>query len=120
MQITHRASSTFKVGELCLQAASWKDWAFKFDNVAAAVVTSSRDTLDWAAQQETPILTVDDVEAGPDSVDINPPDYVEQAQLLEGEAFDFVQNTTRGAGWKLDGNLREGLSRRRWVGNGRC
>ena len=29
------------------------------------MVTSSRDALDWAAQQETPILTVDDIEAGP-------------------------------------------------------
>ena len=46
------------------KAASWKDWAFKFENMAAAVVLSSRHTLDWAAQQETPILTVDDVEAG--------------------------------------------------------
>ena len=36
------------------QAASWKDWALKFENVVAAVVTSSRDTPVWAAQQETP------------------------------------------------------------------
>ena len=53
------------------KAASWKDWAFKFENMAAAVVPSSRDTLDWAAQQDTPILNVDDVEAG-HSVEINP------------------------------------------------
>ena len=36
------------------KAASWKDWAFKFENMAAAVVPSSRDTLDWAAQHDTP------------------------------------------------------------------
>ena len=75
------------------KAASWKDWAFKFENMAAAVVPSSRDTLDWAA-----ILNVDDVEAGPDSVEINPQVYVALAELLEGEALDIVQNTTRGAG----------------------
>ena len=40
--------------------------------MAAAVVTSSRNTLDKASQQETPILTDDDVQAGPDAVDINP------------------------------------------------
>ena len=80
------------------KATSWKDWAFKFENMAAAVVPSSRDTLDWAAQQDTPILNVDDVEAGPDSVEINPQVYVALAELLEGEAFDIVQNTTRGAG----------------------
>ena len=37
------------------KAASWKDCAFKFENMAAAVVQSSRDTLDWAAQQDTNI-----------------------------------------------------------------
>ena len=79
-------------------AASWKDWAFKFENMAAAVVPSSRDTLDWAAQQDTPILNVDDVEACPDSVEINPQVYVALAELLEGEALDIVQNMTRGAG----------------------
>ena len=75
-----------------------KYWAFKFENMAAAVVPSSRDTLDWAAQQDTPILNVDDVEAGPDSVEINPKVYVALAELLQGEALDIVQNTTRGAG----------------------
>ena len=80
------------------KAASWKVWAFKFENMAAALVPSSRDTLDWAAQQDTPILNVDDVEAGPDSVEINPQVHVALAELLEGEALDIVQNTTRGAG----------------------
>ena len=68
--------------------------ASQVENVAA-VVTSSRVT-----QKETPILTVDDVEAGPDSVDINRPIYVALAELLEGEALDIVQKTTRGAGLK--------------------
>ena len=85
-----------KLANFCLQAASWKDWSFKFENMAAAVVPSSRESLEWAAQQETPILTVDDVEAGPDSFEISPQVYV--AGLLEGEALDIVQNTTRGAG----------------------
>ena len=49
-------------------AASWKDWAFKFENMEQPWVPSSRDTLDWAAQQDTPILNFDDVEVGPDSV----------------------------------------------------
>ena len=66
--------------------------------MAAAVVPSSRDTLDWAAQQDTPTLNVDDVELGPDSVEINPQVYLALAELLEGEALDIVQNTTRGAG----------------------
>ena len=74
-----------------LKAVSWKDWAFKFENMAAAVVPTSRDTLDWAAQQ-------DDVEAGPDSVEINPQVHVALAELLEGDVLDIVQNTTRGAG----------------------
>ena len=87
-----------KLANFDSKAASWKDWAFKFENMAAAVVPSSRDTLDWAAQQDTPILNVDDVEAGPDSVEINPQVYVALAELLEGEALDIVQNTTRGAG----------------------
>ena len=96
------------------KAASWKDWAFKFENMAAAVVPSSRDTLDWAAQQDTPILNVDDVEAGPDSVEIHPQVYVALAELLEGEALDIVQNTTRGAG------LEACFTHRQWDGNGRC
>ena len=37
-----------------------------------AVFTSSRDALDGAAQQETPILNVDDIEAGPEFVEIDP------------------------------------------------
>ena len=44
------------------------------------------------------MLNVDDVEAGPDSVEINPQVHVALAELLEGEALDIVQNTTRGAG----------------------
>ena len=68
--------------------------------MAAAVVTSSRDTNDWATQQETPILTVDDFEAGPYSVEISPQVCVALAELLEGEALDIVQNTPRGAGWE--------------------
>ena len=87
-----------KLASFDSKAPSWKDWAFKFENMAAAMVPSSRDTLDWAAQQDTPILNVDDVEAGPDSVEINPQVYVALAELLEGEALDIVQNTTRGAG----------------------
>ena len=80
------------------KAASCKDWAFKFENMAAAVVPWSREALEWAAQQETPILTVDDVEAGPDSVEIDPQVCVALAELLEGGALDIEQNTTRGAG----------------------
>ena len=87
-----------KLANLDSKAALWKDWAFKFENMAAAVVPSSRDTLDWAVQQDTPILNVDDVEAGPDSVEIKPQVYVALPKLLEGEALDIVQNTTRGAG----------------------
>ena len=45
--------------------------AFKFEKMAAAVVPSSRGSLEWAAQQDAPMLTVDDVEAGPGSVEIN-------------------------------------------------
>ena len=44
------------------------------------------------------MLTVDDVGAGPDSVEINFQVHVALAELLEGEALDIVQNTTRGAG----------------------
>ena len=68
-----------------------------FENMVAAVVPSSRGALEWAAQQETPILTVDDVEAGPDSVEIDPQVYVALAELFEGEGWTFVQNTFRGA-----------------------
>ena len=77
------------------KAASWKDWAFKFENMAAAVVPSSREALEWAAQQETPMLTVDEV-----AVEIDLQVYVALAELLEGEALDIVQNTARGAGLK--------------------
>ena len=66
--------------------------------MAAAVVPSSRESVEWAAQQETPILTVDDVEANPDSVEINPQVYVALAEPLQGDRLDIVQNTTRGAG----------------------
>ena len=85
-----------------------------FENMAAAVAPSSRDTLDWGAQQEAQILTVDDVEARPDSVKIDPQVYVALAELLEGEALDIVQNTARGA------RLEVGLSRKQWDGSGRC
>ena len=91
-------------------------WAFKFENMAAAVVPSSRDTLDWAAQQDTPILN----EAGPDSVEINPQVYVALAELLEGEALDTVQNTTRGNLGSLAETREKGLIRRQSDGNGRC
>ena len=87
-----------KLANFDSKAASWKDWAFKFENMAAAMVPSSRDTLDWAAQQDTPILNDDDVEAGLASAETNPQVYVALADLLEGEALDIVQNTTRGAG----------------------
>ena len=42
-----------------------------------------RESFEWAAQQETSILAVDNVEAGPDSVEINPQVYVALAELLE-------------------------------------
>ena len=35
------------------KAASWKGGAFKFENMAAAVVPSSRDSLEWAARLTT-------------------------------------------------------------------
>ena len=35
------------------KAPSWNYWAFKFENLAAAVVSSSRETLDWAAHRKT-------------------------------------------------------------------
>ena len=92
-------SRTFsKLANFDSKAASWKDWALELEIMAAAVATSSRDALDWAAQQETTILTVDDVEAGPGSVEINPQIYLALAELLKGEALDIKQNTTRGAG----------------------
>ena len=52
-------------------------------------------------------MNVDDVEAGPDSVEINPQVYVALAELLEGEALDIVQNTTRGAGFGSLAETRE-------------
>ena len=94
-----------KLANFDSKAASWKDWSFKFENIAGAVVPSSRESLEWAAQQETPISTVDDVVADPDSVEINPQVYVALAELLEGEALDIVQNTLHEAQvWKLGGN----------------
>ena len=38
-----------KLANFDSKAALWKDWAFKFENMAAAVVTSSRDTLNWVS-----------------------------------------------------------------------
>ena len=67
------------------------------------------------------MLTVDDVEAGPHSMEVNPQVYVALAELLEGEALTFVENTTRGAGlepWRK--LVRRFFTRRWWVGNGRC
>ena len=55
--------------------------------MAAAMVPSSRDDLDWASQQDTPTLNVDDVEAGPNSVEINPQVHVALEQLLEREGI---------------------------------
>ena len=60
--------------------------------MAAPVAPSSRDSLEREAQQVTPILTVDDVEAGPDSVEIDLQVYFALAELLEGEALDIVLN----------------------------
>ena len=60
-----------------------KGLAFKFEKMAAAVVPSSRGSLEWAAQQDAPMLTVDDVEAGPGSVEINLQAHVALAKLLE-------------------------------------
>ena len=97
-KIVHRVSNILEVDEFDFEAASWKDRAFKFENMATAVVPSSREALEWAVQQETPILTVDDIERGPDSFEIDPQVYAALAELLEGEALDMVQNTARGAG----------------------
>ena len=73
--------------------------------MAAAVVPSSRDTLDWAAQQDTPILNVDDVEAGPDSVEINPQVYVALGQSFWKERHWTLCRTRHEAQvWKLGGN----------------
>ena len=44
------------------------------------------------------MLTVNDVEAGPDSFEVNPQVYVALAERLERESSDTIQNTTRGAG----------------------
>ena len=71
--------------------------------MAAAMVPSSRDDLDWASQQDTPTLNVDDVEAGPNSVEINPQVHVALEQLLEREALDIVQNDEAQV-WNLGGN----------------
>ena len=109
-----------KLANFDSKAASWKDWAFKFENMAAAVVPSSRDSLEWAAHQETPILTVDDVEAGPDSVEVNPRVYVALAELLEGETLDIVQSTTRGAGLEAWRKLVRRFDPEQLDGNGRC
>ena len=110
-----------KLANFDSKAASWKDWAFKFEkNMAAAVVPSTRDSLEWAAQQETPTLTVDDVEAGPNSVEVNPQVYVALAELLEGEALDIVQNTTQSAGLQAWRKFVRRFDHRRLDGNGRC
>ena len=77
------------------------------------LVTSSKDTLDWAAQQDTPMLTVDDIEAH--FVEINPQENVALVELLEGEPLDIVQNSTGGAGSAAWRKLV-----RRWAGNERC
>ena len=37
-----------KLANFDSKAASWKDWSFKFENMAAAVVPSSRKALEWA------------------------------------------------------------------------
>ena len=44
-----------KLANFDSKAASWKDWAFKFGNMAAAVVPSSRDSLEWAQLGNTKI-----------------------------------------------------------------
>ena len=89
-----------KLANLDSKAASWKD--FKFENMAATMVPSSRDTLDWAAQQDTPTLNVDDVEAGPNSVEINPQVYVALAEVLEHWTLCRTQQEAQV--WKLGGN----------------
>ena len=57
----------------------------------------------------------------PVPVEVNPQVYVALAELLEGEALDIVQNTTRDAGleawWKL---VRRFMTRGQLDGNGRC
>ena len=97
----HRAfieSRAFELGEFLTPKQLHGRIGHSSSNMTAAVVPSSRECLEWAAQQETPILTVDDVEAGPVSVQINHQVHVALAELLEGEALDIAQNTTRGAG----------------------
>ena len=105
IQSVHRVSSNLEVDEFFFQSSFVEGLAFKFENMVAAVVPSSRGSLEWAAQQDTQILTVDDVEAGPDSVEINPQVHVALAEILEGEALDIVQNTTRGAGLEASRKL---------------
>ena len=79
-----------------------------------------RESLLNAAQQEAPMLTVDDVEAGSDSVEINPQVYVALAELLEGQALDIVQNTTRGAGLEAWRKLVRNFDPQTVGRNGRC
>ena len=80
------------------------DSTFKFENMAAAVVTSSRDTLYWTAPQETPILTVDDVEAGPDFAEICPQVYVALAELLEEKRRTLYRTPHEAEAGKRGGN----------------
>ena len=42
-----------KLANFDSKAASWKDWSFKFENMAAAVVPSSRESLEWAARSRS-------------------------------------------------------------------
>ena len=60
------------LSSLTSTAVPWKDRTIKIKNLAAAAFKSSRDALDWSAQQETPRLNVDDIEAAPESVEIDP------------------------------------------------
>ena len=95
--IADRSSSLKRVSKLTSfdsNAPSWKDWALKFENMAVSVV--QREFLDWAAQMASPILTVDDVDAGLVALVVNPQIYFVLADFLEGD----VQNTARGAGLK--------------------
>ena len=102
-QSLHRVSSILEVDEFRLQGIFVQGFVIQVREHGRSrgpVV----ERVSWMGSS-TGNTNNDYVEAGPDSVEIDPQVYAALAELLEGEALNFVQNTAQGAGlqawWKL-------------------
>ena len=104
LQSVHRVSSTLEVDEFLFQSSFVEGLAFKFENMAAAVVPSSRGSLEWAAQQDTQILTVDESKQVPIPLRSILKSTLHWQKFWKERCWTLCRTPHEAQVWKLRGN----------------